>query len=321
MPKFLDVPSWYDEYGKENSSIGAQTISVDAGTTVDISSLSAGIYKLKYVGDYIQSGTVTFALSSSLSITAQFMAAFQMDAFNDSWFELGEANLSMGTNVWARMLTFHNMCISSNYSDSVSNNMTISPTIGRSFTLQLNYMNSVSNMYAATVVDAGFSITLPGVTNTQSSRSIYAPTSAGATGQFLVSNGSGTPPKWAYIMGDLVSSANSLSIPIRNVTYASSSGMNWGIFLRIMSSVTVNLSVSGKSGTQLLQNIYSFDGMIYHSSGSRNLQIIGYRAMSQTSAPSFYSYSTSIQLSSADTSFNLSYVDAPGVLNCFYWET
>lgn len=196
MPKFLDAPSWYDEYGKENLSIGAQTISVDAGTTVDISSLSAGIYKLKYVGDYIQSGTVTFALSSSLSITAQFMAAFQMDAFNNSWFELGEANLSIGTNVWARMLTFHNMCISSNYSDSVSNNMTISPTIGRSFTLQLNYMNSVSNMYAATVVDAGFSITLPGVTSTQSSRSIYAPTVSGTAGQYLQSGGSGEAPSW-----------------------------------------------------------------------------------------------------------------------------
>lgn len=196
MPKFLDVPSWYDEYGKENSSIGAQTIGVDVGTTVDISSLSAGIYKLKYTGDYSQNGTVTFALSSSLSLKAQFAPPYLMGEFNNSWFELGERNPSLGSNALAQMLTFHNMCISSNYSSSVSSNMTISPDIGRNFTLQLNYMDTGSgmNMYAASVVDAGFSVTLPGVSNTMNSHPIYTPTSGGTSGQILFSSGSGASP-------------------------------------------------------------------------------------------------------------------------------
>lgn len=195
MPKFLDVPSWYDEYGKENLSIGTQIIGVDAGTTVDISTLSAGIYKLKYTGNYSQTGTVTFTLSSSLSITAQFATSYMMALFNNSWFELGEINPSMGTNIFSQMLTFHNMCITSNLSSSVSNDMTILPVVGRGFALQLNYMDTGSgaSMYAATVVDAGFSITFPGVTGTQSSRSIYAPTTSGSSGQLLQSSGTGAP--------------------------------------------------------------------------------------------------------------------------------
>lgn len=201
MPKFLDRPTWYDNYGNTNASVGVQELEVNIGTVIEIYNLSPGIYKLKFVGDGSASGSVGFSLGNGTTINAAFAMGVQAALLNNVWFVLGEQNTSMAANILSQKLTFYNMSITSAGTTNTLANMTIFPSIGRSFSLQLNFMSSGGSpsMYGASITAYGYDIKFADDVSSQNTQTLYFPTDDGESGDILVASGNFDAATWKSI--------------------------------------------------------------------------------------------------------------------------
>ena len=200
MPKFLDAPSWYDNYGSTNFSIGFQELEVDVGAIVEIYNLSPGIYRLKYVGDGTLTGSVNFSLSSSVTISSQFIMPLQEYLLNNVWFFLGEKNYSMSATVLSQELTFYNMALTSIGATSQDGTL-IFPAIGHSISMQMNFMETsgTQTLYGTTITKYGTDIRFADDENLINSKTLYFPLDDGESGDILVASGNFNPASWKSI--------------------------------------------------------------------------------------------------------------------------
>lgn len=314
MPKFLDRPTWYDSNGEEAYAEEYKSIVIDSNNfEIQFKDLAPGKYVL--VGNSNNASYTT-----SINVYDKGNLKFT-NSYNK---ETGKFPVYLTKTVFPGLMgvqTIYLILENVGYDDT-SLGLFLPSSLGSVGPGEITY---VSITYSA--IDSSATInsvksyggyTINGFP-LNAGKQIWAPIATGMTGYILTSGGTGAP-KWSppsskYIIGNKLT-----TIPINNVTYASTTGRTWGLYLKILGTVPVTVTVNSASGATLLDSVRYFDGIVYHTADSRNLIVIGYSSTS-TAAPTFYAPGTSsVTLSSADTSLRVRTDSSAGYVHVFYAE-
>lgn len=224
MPKFLDVPQWYNSGGFLCDGVGEYVINLTeedyevnsseftATATVNVTDLSIGtnvrikvpmvnmdgvtIYRVNLT--VISGQTSTLCVQYSIANTYIWYEGIQFTVTSYAQIEMG-----------GKTLIFKNASVSEYeaYGDII-----LAPALSATNTIVV--MNGT--LHAGIVMPGGVSIQqFNGANPTYQSPSFYAPTTSGTSGQYLQSNGSGSAPTWADIeipSNFTIGSANTLML-------------------------------------------------------------------------------------------------------------
>ena len=192
MPKFLDTVSYFDESGNENFiECGRQRIEIsNTPHSINMATIAPGKYIFRVSSDCVSSGKLSLSFGSNTLSYSWSSIPYQLNyvAFDVYCYE-EEMPVS-------KYFVFYNISIKPGSTNVVSNLLlsgTFAPEIGRKCSLISSVINA-SLLGTTNIISNDIGIGVNGSFSTPTlNRSIFAPTSAGTSGQFLKSKGGGSP--------------------------------------------------------------------------------------------------------------------------------
>ena len=314
MPKFLDRPTWYDSNGEEAYAEEYKSIVIDSNNfEIQFKDLAPGKYVL--VGN---SNNATY--TASIIVYDKGSLKFT-NSYNK---ETGTIPVYLTKTVMTGLMGAQTICLileNVGYDDTSLG--LFLPSIsgitgpGKITYVSINY-NAINSSAIINAIKSYGGYTINGLP-LNAGKQIWAPISSGTNDYILTSGGTGAP-KWSPPSSKYIIAKMLTTIPINNVTYASTTGRTWGLYLKIFGTVPVTVSVNNSGGATLLDSVRYFDGIIYHPADSRNLVVFGYSSTSTTSPTYYTSGQSSVTLSSSDTSLKVRTDTSAGYAHVFYAE-
>ena len=227
MPKFLDRPQWFDDWGQENFSSGVQYIEVDNGDTITILTTSSinyppGRYRLKWVGN--RGSAVSFninlnggTIAVDYTFSSQEVADRSLYGIEAVYFDLYE--MAHKNSIYNYCyIVFHNLRLENTQSESLAGGVIGVVSYGSSFAVTC--MGSSSPMLSNNLS----SYTINGLSSFIG-EGIYAPITNPSGGKILQSNGDAAPQWTDFKINNAALGTSTSSI------YAPTSGGTSGYLL------------------------------------------------------------------------------------------
>lgn len=229
MPKFLDRPQWFDDWGRENFSSGVQYIEVDNGDTIVINSSSGvayppGRYYLKWTRESGYAASISFSFTGgSIPLTFSYnpMEEYGINLYglDAVYFDLYVLFNKQSSNSVCYVV-FHNLELQNQREDTIDDSVLAQVSYGSSFaitstgsttTIQKNLTSFKINNQSSYVGDV-----------------IYAPVTNPAGGKILQSTGSGAP-SWTSFMvnGTALGTTGNTSIYAPTTSSANGYAVAW----------------------------------------------------------------------------------------------
>lgn len=289
MPKFLDVPSYYGESGRELSlDLGYSTLSLQSASNIQFHQnlCPYGRYRLSFIANNASANVFLYLYSGGSTVNAYNIGGAiyaAKEEFDNIYFEWGEGlgNYGLDSSVSALAVKFH-----ATFYNMAPSSPSYFPSSGTSYRYYPGKITTI--VWGATTAGGSFSegemhiyvsdqLTLNGKAWNTSTRalSFYAPENGGTGGQILQSNGTSAP---TWISG-VAKSSRMTGLSSGSISSVIPTNATAGIgFVYIHpANSTQNITISGTSVGHfaiILRNT-GYTIMIYFSGSSARFESIG----------------------------------------------